>query len=166
MSAARSSARADQAVVGDPMRGLCVGLVQDALGLSLRVGHDLVAVLRQATGGGQLIRDGHTDLIEDVQNFLLVDERARRQRQPRARSEHFLELVEQIQDVHGNDDNVSPTPSRIGCQGVQADSRAPVSPTVRQQEIPDRPRRQGSLSGLFNDHHAGRQQQARLAKGP
>ena len=90
MSAARSSAVRTRLWSATRLRGLCVSLVQDALRLSLRVGHDLVAVLGQAAGGSQLIRDGHTDLIEDVQDLLLVDERARRQRQPRACSEHFL----------------------------------------------------------------------------
>ena len=75
--------------------------LQDPLSFGLGVGDDLVAVLGQAAGGFELVRNGHADLIEDVEDLLLVDERARREWQARACAEHFLELVEQIQDVHG-----------------------------------------------------------------
>ena len=101
MSAARASAVAHQAVLGHACRDCASASSQDAIGLGVRVGEHLVAVLGQPPGGFDLIGNGHSNLIEDVQDLLLVDQRARRQRQARAAAEHLLELIEQVQDVHG-----------------------------------------------------------------
>ena len=75
------------------------------------IGDDLIALLRQSPRGFELIRYGHADLIEYVEDLLLVDERPRRKRQPRAGAKNLLELIEQIQDVHGIQDTPARTAS-------------------------------------------------------
>jgi hypothetical protein len=62
-----------QAVLSDPFGGLGIGFAQDLICFRLGLSQDLIAFLGQTAGRFELVRDGHADLIEDIENLLLVD---------------------------------------------------------------------------------------------
>ena len=154
--------RAHQLVLVDAFGRLRVGIAQDAISLRVRVCEHLVALLGQPPGGLDLFGDRHPDLVEDVENLLLVDERARRQGHARARAKHLLELVEQIQDVQRLNDNrgyVSPEAYRL--MRVRPWRRVDCKRQLR------RPLAGGSVCpGLLEDHDAGRLQHAGGRRAP
>src|SRR5437764_505111 len=92
--------RTHEVVLADAFGGGCFRVMKDALRLGTRVGDDLVTLLGQPPAGFDLLGNGHADLIQDVEDLGLVDERARGQRQARARAKDFFELVQQIQNGH------------------------------------------------------------------
>jgi len=97
--------RSHELVLVDSLGRLGVSIAQDAISLGARVRDHLVALIGQPTRGLHFLRYRNPNLVEDVQNLLLVDERARREGHPRPRAEHLLELIEQIQDVQRLNDN-------------------------------------------------------------
>src|SRR5206468_12411948 len=90
---------ADQRVLlKDPAR-LFVRGADDLVRLALGLQDDFLFVLREPLGLAHLFRHGGADLVEDVDELLLVDQRSRRERQARPAADERLELVEQVQDL-------------------------------------------------------------------
>ena len=91
--------RLGQATLVDEERRLLLGPSDDPFGLFLRLLDDALALGIDPLGGADLFGDGDTELIDESEGRVLVDDNVRRERQLLAVGDQRLEALDEEDDV-------------------------------------------------------------------